>query len=171
MAVIDNNNTDKLLKALRELESMSVVVGVLSSAGGELLMIANVHEFGCNIEVTEKMRGFFRHQFGINLKRDTKVIKIPERSFIRSSYDDKSTEITANGEDLITKVIEGELSARNFYEMLGQTCVNVIRNYIINNVTSPANSSLTIANKGGKSNPLVDTGRLVNSIDYEIRGA
>lgn len=146
---------------------MSVKVGILSSADGEILMIANVHEFGCDIPVTNKMRMFFKHNFGFWTTKD--VIKIPERSFIRSSFDDKKDEIEEKGEDLIAKVIEGQLSPRSFYDMLGQTCVQAIREFITAGI-SPENSSLTTQNKKGKSTPLIDSGRLINAIDYEIVG-
>lgn len=87
MAVQDTSRIDELLKRLSELDSMSVKVGILSSSSGEILMIANVHEFGCDIPVTNKMRVFFEHNFGFWTTK--KVIKIPERSFIRSSFDNK----------------------------------------------------------------------------------
>ena len=54
----------------------------------------------------------------------------------------------------------------DFYNLLGQTCVNTIQTYI-RDLSSPANSGLTVANKGSSS-PLVDTGRLLGSIDYEV---
>lgn len=164
--VEDSSRVDEIIRNLNELNSMSVEVGVLSSAGGELLMIANVHEFGCEIPVTDKMRGFFRYEFGVNLKASTTVIKIPERSFIRSSFDSNKEKIYTDGEALAYEVIEGKLSARNFYEILGQTCVNTIQNFI-RDLRGPANSGLTVARKGS-SNPLVDTGRLLNSISYKV---
>ncbi|CDZ74864.1 hypothetical protein ING2D1G_0705 [Peptoniphilus sp. ING2-D1G] len=167
MAIKDVDRTDEVLKRLQELESMSVKVGILSSSSGEMLMIANVHEFGCDIPVTNKMRVFFLHNFGTWIKKD--VIKIPERSFIRSSFDDKKDSVEETGENLITQVVEGQLGARNFYEMLGQTCVQVIKEFITAGI-SPANTNLTIQNKNGKSTPLIDSGRLINAIDYEIVG-
>lgn len=170
MPILDTSKVAEVLERIRLLESMYVKVGVISSAGGQMLMIANVHEFGCDIPVTDKMRGFFIYNFGVALRADTKVIKIPERSFIRSSFDSKGDQVGDQGERLLDQVVNGDLPVKAFYDLLGQTSVNAIRNFLIQNVTSPANVALTIANKGGKSNPLVDTGRLVGSIDYEIVG-
>ena len=167
MSVEDKSRVDEVLKALEELESMYVVVGVLSSADGQLQMIANVHEFGCDIPVTDKMRNFFFAKFNVHLRKDTKVIRIPERSFIRSSFDKYESKLLEKG-DLLTEVVDGNISAREFYEFLGQTCVQIIQDFIVNEVNSPANSALTIENKKS-SNPLVQTGRLVNSIAYEIK--
>lgn len=168
MTVEDKNGVPALLDRLRELESYQVAVGILSKSGGDMLMIANVHEFGCSIPVTDKMRGFLAYEYGVHLKRDTKVIKIPERSFVRSSYDSKKGEIGDKGEDLIRKVIDGGLSARAFYEFLGQTCADTIRDYMVNEVNSPANSEMTIKAKRS-SNPLVDHGQLAAAITYEVR--
>lgn len=168
MTVEDKNGVPALLDRLRELESYQVAVGILSKSGGEMLMIANVHEFGCSIPVTDKMRGFLAYEYGVHLKRDTKVIKIPERSFVRSSYDNKKGEIGDKGEDLIRQVIDGALSARAFYEFLGQTCADTIRDYMVNEVDSPPNSEMTIKAKWS-SNPLVDHGQLASAITYEVR--
>lgn len=168
MTVEDKSKVDDLLANLRELESMYVTVGILSKAGGEMLMIANVHEFGCNIPVTNKMRGFLAANFDVHLRADTKVIKIPERSFVRSAYDNKASKIKASGEDLIAKVVEGSMSARVFYTLLGQTCADTIRQYLVAEVNSPPNSEMTIKAKGS-SNPLVNTGQLAAAITYEIR--
>ncbi len=168
MAVKDINRVPDFIKRLEELESMYVAVGILSKTDGEILMIANVHEFGTDIKVTDKMRVFFLYEFGIPLKPTTKVIRIPERSFIRSAYDNKSDEVYVDGAKLLDGVVEGTLSAKEFYTALGQVTVDVIKNYLISEVNSPPNTALTIANKGS-SNPLVDTGRLVESIAYEIR--
>lgn len=167
--ISDKSRIDEILKSLKELESYYAVVGITSSAGGKLIMIANVHEYGCNIPVTNKMRGFFAYNFGVHLKKSTKLIKIPERSFIRSGFD-KYKENFANYEDILMKVIEGSISPRQFYEIIGQAAADKIMRFLIDEVKSPGNSGLTIANKG-KSNPLVHTGRLADAISYEIRSA
>lgn len=168
MTVEDNSKVDEFLQRLIDLESRSLKVGILAKEGGEILTIANVHEYGCDIPVTPKMRGYFRHTFGVSIRPSTAVIKIPERSFIRSSYDSKGDEVKETGADFLNKVIDGEMSVDSFYKILGQTVAQTIRNYLVKEVTSPPDSSFTIAHKGGKSNPLVNTGRLANSIDYEV---
>ncbi|HHV62119.1 MAG TPA: hypothetical protein GXX51_05715 [Firmicutes bacterium] len=65
----------------------AVFVGLLRSARGKdgqsLVNIGEVHEFGCVIPVTPKMRGFFRGVFGVNLKPSTTAIRIPPRPYLR----------------------------------------------------------------------------------------
>ena len=138
---------------------MYVKVGITSKADGEVLMIANVHEFGVNIDVTDKMRAFFRYKFGVNLKKDT--INIPERSFIRTGFDANEDKIGDSMEDLIGLVLDGNLSAKAFYNMLGQTTAQAIALHLRDEVNSPPNSGLTIQNKGS-SNVLVDSLSLIH---------
>ncbi len=57
----------------------SVFVGVKK---GKEVNIAAVHEFGCTIPVTPKMRAYLHHQ-GIHLKTTTQYINIPARPYIR----------------------------------------------------------------------------------------
>lgn len=68
-------------------DAKSVFVGVKKGAkrkdnGKDIAEIAAVHEFGCTIPVTRKMRAYFRHQ-GINFKASTQYIHIPARPFLR----------------------------------------------------------------------------------------
>ena len=46
--VTDKDNTDKLLRILKEIETKVIEVGIFSKAGGDIVLIANVHEFGSN---------------------------------------------------------------------------------------------------------------------------
>ena len=165
--LIDNSGLDEIIKNLEELEKYYVVIGITAKNDSKLIMIANVHEYGCDIPVTDKMRGFFAYNFGVHLKKSTKVIKIPERSFIRSGFD-KCNEKFADYEDILMSVVDGDISAKTFYEIIGQGGADMMRDFLINEIKSPANSGLTIKNKGS-SNPLIDTGRLANAIDYEVR--
>lgn len=57
----------------------NVFVGVKK---GDEANIAAVHEFGCTIQVTPKMRAYFHYQ-GIHLKASTQFIVIPPRPFLR----------------------------------------------------------------------------------------
>lgn len=166
MAIEDTSRVDELLQVLSELSSKYVEIGILSdSASSQVMMIATVHEFGVQIKVTDKMRGYFLYNFGIPLKTD--VINIPERSFIRSSFDKYQGEIAKLG-DYLDQVLHLELSVSAFYTLVGERCVAMIKEYITS-MTSPPLSNLTIENKGS-SGLLRDTGQLVSSITYKVRG-
>lgn len=130
--------------------------------------LATIHEFGCDIKVTEKMRWYFLFNFGFKLQKN--VIKIPERSFIRSTFDDNQDDLGDLGEDLISQVVDGKLSVKSFYELLGQTGVQMIRRTITDGL-SPDLSPMTTSLKGSsKGKPLIDSGGLLKSITYQVIG-
>lgn len=60
-------------------DSKSVFIGVKK---GKEHNIAAVHEFGCTIAVTPKMRAYLHHQ-GVHLRASTQYIHIPARPFLR----------------------------------------------------------------------------------------
>ena len=61
----------------------TVFIGVKKTAkgGADQANIAAVHEFGCTIPVTPKMRAYMHYQ-GIHLKPTTQYINIPPRPFL-----------------------------------------------------------------------------------------
>ena len=61
------------------IDSNNVFVGVKK---GKEVNIAAVHEFGCTIGVTPKMRAYLHH-LGLHLKASTQYINIPPRPFLR----------------------------------------------------------------------------------------
>lgn len=167
MTVEDRSDVDKILRVLEELSSTAVRIGILSSAKGEILMIANVNEYGCDIPITNKMRGFFLNEYDVWLPYNKKSIKIPERSFIRSSYDENKNKFNSY-EEYFDAVLDMKISVRQFYKIIGEACVNTIKDYIRNG-DFVENSGFTKDQKGkDKTKPLIDTGRLINSIDYEV---
>lgn len=86
-----------------------VFVGVLKTAkdsdGKPLVNIAAVHEFGAEINVTDKMRGYL-HSIGLHLKPTTTVIKIPARPTFGPVYKMEKDELV--------KMIEKELQKELF---------------------------------------------------------
>lgn len=165
MIIHDESNVKEFLKMLKELSSTHLEIGIFGDSGGDILMIATVQEYGCNIKVTDKMRGYL-HSIGIHLKKETKEIKIPERSFVRGSYDENKNKIIDNADKLLEKVINLELPVSVFFDTLGEYIVGLVQEYMTD-LKSPPNHPATIANKKS-SNPLIDTGRLRQSITYKM---
>ena len=64
---------------------IGVKKGVKRSDGEDAVQIAAVHEFGCTIAVTPKMRAYLHYQ-GIHLKAETTHIHIPPRPFLRPIF-------------------------------------------------------------------------------------
>lgn len=150
---------------LEELTTTYIEVGIFGEDDSEVLMIASVQEFGCQIKVTDKMRNYL-HTIGMHLRKDTKYVNIPERSFVRAGYDQEKEKIINEAEHLLEKVISLELPVSTFFEVLGEYIVGLIQRYLTD-IKTPPNHPATIKNKES-SNPLIDTGRLRQSITYKV---
>ncbi|MGG3450190.1 hypothetical protein [Domibacillus aminovorans] len=156
---------DALADNLAALNNKKIKVGVFGSDDAEMVTIARVHEYGTKIQVTDKMRAWFAYQ-GFPLKKETTEIVIPERSFLRSGYDENADDIADKMESLMPDVLDGNLNPDIFADMIGLEMAGLIQKKL-RDLRDPANSSMTTERKGS-SNPLVDTGRLVGSIRHEV---
>lgn len=158
------NKFPEMKRNAAELNGKSVEVGVLG--GGEESWLAGIHEYGCTITVTPKMRAYLHHH-GLHLKASTMVIKIPERSFLRNGYDEKKEDVIASAEPVIGDVMSGAMSTNTFLEMVGETLASAIKEFAVD-LTSPANHPFTTERKGS-SNPLVDSGAMIGAINFRVK--
>ena len=166
MKIKDKNNIPKLLKELEYLNNHKLVIGILSEQqSSEILMIASVHEFGTDIRVTPKMRAYL-HSIGIHLRADTDEIKIPERSYLRATIDQKKDEIDKTTVKLLDGVFNLRISARVMLETIGGMVVSLMQEFLTD-LSEPANHPVTVERKGS-SNPLIDTGQLRSAITFKI---
>lgn len=96
---------------------------------------------------------------------------IPERSFIRSTFDKEKTALRQDLKVLLKKVLENKLSARAMFDLLGQRLVAAIQRRVRGEGIPPPLQPATIAAKGS-SRPLIDTGRMMAALTYVtlIRG-
>ncbi|AOH54483.1 hypothetical protein ABE28_008970 [Peribacillus muralis] len=159
----DKNRIPQAIKKVEDLNGSKINAGVLGE--GEQQMIAGVHEYGIQINVTPKMRGFLASK-GLHLKKSTTHITIPERSFIRSGWDAHEKEVLDKSDQMIPDLIAKGLSVETFLEALGQESRDLLRDYA-RDLRNPANHPFTIDQKGS-SNPLVDSGGMIGAITYEI---
>ena len=165
----DENNTQKYLQVVEELATTKLQIGIFAKdSKGEkpnIMMLAMVHEYGIDIKVTEKMRAYL-HSQGMHLKKDTKKIKIPERSFIRGGFDTNQKNINREVEKLLPKVLDLKLSVKAFYNTIGALLVGMIEEYMTD-LSDPPNHPYTVKKKGS-SNPLINTGDLRQRITYKV---
>ena len=143
------------------LNGTSVQVGVLE---GENAWLAGIHEYGCNIEITPKMRAWL-HYNGLHVKDSTKYIKIPERAFLRNGYDENRDTVVKKSSTLLPDVLEGKISIEAFLDFVGTILSSKIR-VDVRNLSSPPNHPFTTERKGS-SNPLVDTGNMIDGINWQ----
>lgn len=108
---------DELLDSLQEQYTVRVgIQGEKAQAKHEGSTLTNaelgaVHEFGATINVTEKMRNFFWHKWGIH--KSNKPIVIPTRSFLRMPLLDSE-----GRKAIINKVIEASRGDEALAEFL-----------------------------------------------------
>jgi len=164
--VKDVSNVDKLLKVIDEITKFEIHVGIQADEGSKILMIAYVNEFGFQIDVTDKMRAYLGAT-GLHLKKETTHINIPERSFIRGGYDENKAKMERIIENLLEKVILMQITVSQFQDQIGQYCVGLIQEYLTN-LRDPENHPYTVDQKGGKTNPLIDSGELREKITYKV---
>lgn len=137
----------ELLKRSQEIKNGRVRVGVLSDAKVEgedftLAELAAVHEYG------------------------TEDGRIPERSFLRTTFDDQREQMVELGKKLVDAVLTGRMTTEQALGLLGAKLASAVKARIIGRVPPP-NKPATIERKGSDK-PLIDTGRLLNSITWSV---
>jgi hypothetical protein len=193
----DTNNIPELTRVLRTLGRKEITVGIHGEdnyqygSDADLVTIAHVHEFGADIRpVTAKYltiplvpeaKGKRARDFP-NLHKQGRAlcdengraifalldhVKIPERSFIRTGYDENVGKITDKIKDLLPSVLELDINPEIFLDAIGREFAGLIQRHT-RTVMDPPNAPSTI-NVKGSSNPLHDTGRMIGAINHKIK--
>ena len=97
-------------------------------------------------------------------------VNIPERSFIRAGYDNNKNEI----EKACTEALEGLVlngwDAETAANHIGMRAVNCIQVYMNTASNFKEKGAITKETSNWPNSPLIETGRLRNSITYRIEG-
>lgn len=93
-------------------------------------------------------------------------VDIPERSFVRSTFDEKNDEWMDFLERQIEKLCDLEIDAQTVFNRLGAKIAGDIQEKI-RDIRTPKNSPITVQNKGS-DNPLIDTGGLRNHVTWKL---
>jgi phage gpG-like protein len=167
MSVKDTRNYS-LHDRLKELNGARVRVGIVGESDSKLLTYAAVNEYGANIKITPKMRNFL-HWIGIHVKNETTHIIIPERSYIRATFDNKKVfdKLKKKIQPLLKSVLNGGNEASDILDFIGLQLTSDVKQTIAN-MKEPVNHPVTIKRKGEGKGLLVDSGRLTNAISYEV---
>lgn len=97
----------------------------------------------------------------------TKSVKIPERSFLRAGHDQYIGEVAKKTERAIKAWASGNLSDEQMLDLIGQQLATKIKKFA-RDLSDPPNAGATTETKGS-SNPLVDTGQMINSITWRVK--
>ena len=195
----DFDDIPKIRQQTERLNHLQLQVGIFGEDGSYMQMIAAANEYGADItpkkgkwltiptenapkgKSARDIDGLFRPK-GKNIlavsdgKGGLTVmfylvdhVKIPERSFIRSTFDEKADEWTEFAADEVIEMALGSgLDARMVLENLGARIQRDIQARI-RAIESPKNAPATIARKGSSS-PLEDTGHLIQAVTYKVVG-
>lgn len=173
----------------------TISVGVFDE---DMAMIAGVHEFGATIKakkkwlcipLKKKYKGKDPRSFDLffmqtdegtawlckNVGKDriefcymlAKKVVIPERSFLRAGWDANEDAFFKFADKQIEKWLKKGGNPDVMLDTLGLQLRGYIQTYM-RNLTTPPNSNITKEAKGS-SNPLIDTGALLQSIEYEVK--
>lgn len=96
-------------------------------------------------------------------------VTIPERSFIRAGYDNNVNRLAQVMGQELTKVLNGEKTAEEAAGFIGGKAVDFIREYIEDSSNFvPKGKIQRDRAPSSADNPLVVTGRLRNSITFQV---
>lgn len=97
-----------------------------------------------------------------------KEVVIPERSFIRGAFNEKGADIDRFVELRLRDLLTFKISLDEFYNAVGERIVSIIKKYMTD-LKEPPKSPITLAASPNKTNPLINTGQLRNSIVWKIK--
>lgn len=150
-------------RTAKELNGKKLNVGVLE---GEHAWLAGIHEYGCKIEITPKMRAWL-HRNGLHVKDSTTHIVIPERSFLRNGFDEHHEQVLKNVERTLPLVLNGKMSTDQYMKNIGLLLSSKIKEYATA-LKDPPKHPFTLERKPDKTNPLVVTGDMIEGITWEV---
>lgn len=130
---------ERLKQACQDMSGKKIVVGIIG--GGEAVKIAHIHEYGDG--------------------------KMPERSFLRASFDADQDKLNAIVTAQVTKVLAGRTTADAAANAIGAQGAQLVQNYIDDNrVTPPSDFS-----KKTQHTTLYETGTHIRDrIAFKVEG-
>jgi len=184
----------RIKQELAKLRKQEVAVGLQAgdmTDDGKMTVarLGAIHEFGCTIEqgarkilTYHKMRRdkdtktasiskFIkkkRANFVMQHDVGPSTIEIPERPFLRSTFDEKNKEWQKKAEAQLNLVATGRKDAAGMLNTMGNVIEGDIKQKIASGPFTP-NAPSTIRRKKSAT-PLIDSGRMRSSIRYIIRG-
>lgn len=149
------NHLPKIKKELEYIKNHSIIIGIMDDG--------KKHPESDDITMLELAKV---HEFGATIQQENRTIKIPERSFIRTGYDENKKDILKDANKLVDDIIAQKTTAKPAMEALGQVIVTKLQKHLTN-LKEPPNAPSTIKQKGS-SNPLIDESHLRQAITYKI---
>lgn len=131
----------RLKAACASMASKKIVVGIIGGAGSDVVKIAHAHEYGTG--------------------------KLPERSFIRASFDADQDKLGSIVTAEITKVLSGQTTADAAANSIGAQAAQLVQGYIDGNRVKPQSDF----SKKTQHTTLYETGTHIRDrIAYKVEG-
>ena len=105
------NDFEKLKSACEDMAGKKILVGFVGGVDSEVLKIASAHEYGTD--------------------------KLPERSFIRASFDADQAQLGEIVSGSVGKVLSGQMSADAAANAIGAQAAQLVQNFIDDNRVKP----------------------------------
>lgn len=102
---------ERLKKACDDMSSKKILVGIVGGADSEVLEIAHRHEYGDG--------------------------RLPERSFIRASFDQDQAKLQSIVSGQVNQVISGQKDAASAADAIGAQAAQLVQNFIDDNRVKP----------------------------------
>jgi len=116
----------------------------------EIAIVAAFNEFGTSGTKSSRSGG--------------SSVKIPPRPFMSTSFDESMDGLNRLKQKLYIKIINGEITLKVALSIIGEYMVAKTKKKI-RDIKSPPNAPSTIKKKKS-SNPLIDSGQMINSVTH-----
>ncbi len=128
-----------LTKACKEMEKKKILVGIVGTSDSEVLRIAAAHEYGLG--------------------------GLPERSFIRASFDAEKNTLGHIVDDAVDRVLSGQITPEAAANSIGAQATQIVQNFIDDNRVKPQSDF----SKKTQHTTLYETGTHIRDrIAYEV---
>lgn len=155
--VRSKNKIPYIVDKIQQLEQQKVRAGVFGPGTLEFA-VAAVHEYGTNIAVTPRMRAWFAYQ-DMPLRAETRYIRIPERSYIRSTFDDSHDDVSYHSKRAIDEMLINGWSPYDVARLVGGLWVDKIRERV---------SAIGLDSTDYITGRTDEKERLIDSIRYKV---
>jgi len=162
--IIIDRGWRKYRESLKKLNGASVQFGLPAGTNNLLLKIALDNEQGAVRKVSEKQKAF-RKREGAQIGDSNEVV-IPERSFLRSSFDENEKVLYEKSAEVYDQVTGGG-SLKGSLDRLGVFGVKLIREKLKNGPFKE-NDPFTRKKKGEGKKPLENRGTLPEAMTHKV---
>lgn len=132
---------NRIKSACQDMAGKKIVVGIVGGADSEVIKIAHAHEYGTS--------------------------KLPERSFIRASFDADQQKLEEITEQALGKLMSGQMSADAAANAIGAQAAQLVQNFIDQNRVKPQSDF----SKKTQHTTLYETGTHIRDrIAYRVEG-